>query len=302
MKMLRTPDSCFDNLPGYNFEPHYTTITDSDGSEIRIHSVDEGPRDAEPILLMHGNPSWAYLYRHMIPALVATGRRVIAVDLVGCGRSDKPAKKKYYTLARHYEWMSKWLLANELSNITLFCQDWGGTIGLYLVSEFPERFDRIIASNTGIPAGEGGNKWLRWWLKIMKILPIFPFKMGFREAVLRPQFSDAEFLAYQKAPFPQRKYQAGIRQFPQLIAILPDNPGVPLNRAIWEKLKKFDKPFLTLFGEKDRVSYRGERRFKKIVPGAQGQNHKIIAGAGHFIQEDAPEELIAEMIPFLDVR
>ncbi|MDB4807056.1 haloalkane dehalogenase [Pseudomonadales bacterium] len=301
MKILRTPDSCFDNLPGYNFEPHYTTITDSDGSEIRIHSIDEGPRDAEPILLMHGNPSWAYLYRHMIPALLATGRRVIAVDLVGCGRSDKPAKRKYYTLARHYEWMSKWLLANELSNITLFCQDWGGTIGLYLVSEFPERFDRVIASNTGIPAGEGGNKWLRWWLRIMKILPAFPFDLGFKNSVLRPQFSDAEYFAYKKAPFPQRKYQAGIRQFPQLIAILPGNPGVPLNKIIWEKLKTFDKPFLTLFGDKDPISYRGEKIFKKFVPGAKGQKHKIIAGAGHFIQEDKPEELVEAIIPFLEV-
>ena len=145
MKILRTPDACFDNLPDYDYQPHYTTIRDEDGTEIRIHHIDEGPRDAEPILLMHGNPTWAYLYRKMIPGLLKSGRRVIAVDLVGLGRSDKPANKSDYTLARHYRWMSDWMVAMDLKHITLFCQDWGGTIGLSMVTEHPERFDRVIA-------------------------------------------------------------------------------------------------------------------------------------------------------------
>ena len=300
MKILRTPDACFDNLPDYDYQPHYTTIRDEDGTEIRIHHIDEGPRDAEPILLMHGNPTWAYLYRKMIPGLLKSGRRVIAVDLVGLGRSDKPANKSDYTLARHYRWMSDWMVAMDLKHITLFCQDWGGTIGLSMVTEHPERFDRVIASNTGIPTGKGGNCWLKIWLFVMNYLPTFPWKLAFRRTILTPDFSVAEFNAYRKAPYPKRAYQAGIRQFAQLIAIYPDNPGVALNKAIWEKLKAFDKPLLTLFGKHDPVSRGFDKVFQKHVPGAQGQNHQLIKGAGHFIQEDKPEELVKHIIAFLE--
>ena len=300
MKVLRTPDSRFENLPGYNFEPHYTTIVDGDGTEIRIHYIDEGPRDAEPILLMHGNPSWCYLYRKMIPGLLKAGRRVIAVDLVGCGRSDKPAKRKYYTQARHVDWMSKWLVAMDLKHITLFCQDWGGTIGLNLVADFPERFDRVIASNTGLPMGEGGNRLLRNWQAIMKVFPAFPLRTAMKKSIREPGFSEQEFKAY-KAPFYRLSYQAGILKFPQLIAVFPDNPGVPQNKKAWEKLKQFEKPFLTLFGDKDPVTRGGHKSMIKHIPGAQGQAHKIIKGGGHFIQEDKPDELVAEIVPFLDV-
>ncbi|HAH08538.1 MAG TPA: haloalkane dehalogenase, partial [Alphaproteobacteria bacterium] len=149
MEIMRTPDERFATLEGYAFAPHYLTITDEDGTPVRIHYVDEGPRDAKPILLMHGNPTWSYLHRKMIPPLAAAGYRVIAVDLVGCGRSDKPAQKADYTLARHYDWMSKWFTAMSLKEVTLYCQDWGGTIGLYLVSRFPDHFARVVASNTG---------------------------------------------------------------------------------------------------------------------------------------------------------
>jgi haloalkane dehalogenase len=301
LKILRTPDKCFHNLPDYDFEPHYTVIKDDDGSEIRIHHVDEGPRDAQPILLMHGNPTWSYLYRKMIPELVKTGRRVIAVDLVGCGRSDKPSKKKDYTLGRHCEWMSKWLRANELNNISLFCQDWGGTIGLNLVAQYPERFDRVIASNTGIPRGDGGNKWLKVWLFVMRFAPLFPWSFAFRNT-LQGNPSKEELYAYEKAPFPNVRFQAGITKFPQLITIFPDNPELSINLKTWEKLECFEKPFLTVFGDRDPVSRGGERRFQKRVPGAQGQNHKIIAGAGHFIQEDVPELLVIEIVKFLDVN
>ena len=302
MKILRTPDECFENLPDYDYEPHYTTIKDDDGTEIRIHYLDEGPLDAEPILLMHGNPSWSYLYRKMIPGLLATGRRVIAVDLVGCGRSDKPAKKKYYTLARHVDWIEKWLLAVDLKNITLFCQDWGGTIGLNVLVENQERFDRVIMANTGIPIGDGGNRWLYWWLKLMKWAPSFPWSMAFRKTFRSSEdLTEAEFDAYRKAPFPERKYQAGILQFPQLISVFPNNPGVLQNRAAWEKLKKFEKPVLTLFGDRDPVTRGSHIRYIKHVAGAAGQNHKLIKGGGHFIQEEKPEELLAEVIPFLEV-
>jgi haloalkane dehalogenase len=251
---------------------------------------------------MHGNPSWSYIWRHMIPGLMESGRRVIAVDLVGCGRSDKPAKKSDYTLARHIDWIEKWLLANDLKNITLVCQDWGGTIGLNVVADNPERFDRLVAANSGIPLGDGGNRFTFWWLKIMKWMPLFPFELAFKRVIRNPEFSNSEFDAYSKAPFPRRKYQAGILQFPQLITVYPDNPGLPQNLAAWEKLKSFEKPVLTLFGNKDPVTRGVHKLFKRDIPGTKGQNHKLIDGGGHFIQEDKPDELVAEILPFLDVK
>ena len=226
MKILRTPDEQFENLPGYDFEPHYTTIKVDDGAELRIHHIDEGDPSNEPLLLMHGNPSWSYLHRHMIPGLVDTGKRVIAVDLVGCGRSDKPASRDDYTLQRHYDWMEQWLLANELENITLFCQDWGGTIGLYLASILPDRFDRVIVANSGLPHGEG-NELMDKWQSMMGMVTEFPFEMVLRQA-FQPAISDEEYAGY-LAPFPSPEYQAGICKFPLLIATNPNNPGVPIN-------------------------------------------------------------------------
>ena len=252
MKVLRTPDSQFENLMDYDFPPTYTTIQDVDGTHIRIHSVDVGPKDADPILLMHGNPTWSYLYRHMIKALEKTGRRVIALDLVGCGRSDKPAKRKYYTLARHHDWYCKWLEANNLDNITLVCQDWGGTLGLKLVAKYPERFARVFATNTGLPTGQGGSKLLKWWLRLMKFAIAFPWKYAFEANFVKTKPTHDEMKAF-RAPFPSRKYQAGIVKFPQLIAIFPNNPGVTANREAWAGLASFDKPFLTVFGNKDPV-------------------------------------------------
>jgi haloalkane dehalogenase len=298
MKVLRTPDDSFAAIADFPYAPHYTTVRDDDGSEIRIHHIDEGPRDAEPILLMHGNPTWAYLYRKMIPGMVKTGRRVIAVDLVGCGRSDKPAAKSDYTLARHYDWMSKWLVAMDLQNITLFCQDWGGTIGLYLVSLHPERFARVIAANTGLPLGEGESEFMKMWVGMMRDATAFPWHM--LEAGMTTKLADTERAAY-RAPFPSTDYEAGIIQFPLLIAVQTDNPGAPLNRAAWARLAAFDKPFLTLFGELDPVARGWEKRALEYFKGAKGQDHRIIAGAGHFIQEDASEALVEHITSFLSV-
>lgn len=298
MKILRTPDCQFENLPDYDYPPHYTTIADDDGTEIRIHHIEVGPKDAEPLLLMHGNPTWSYIYRKMIPGLVKTGKRIIAVDLVGCGRSDKPSRKSDYTLARHQQWMRKWLLANDLNNISLFAQDWGGTIGLYLVSQYPDRFDRLIFSNSGMPAGEGGNRWLRIWLFMMKVLPSFPWRYAFKRAILAPTFNQQEFAAY-RAPFPSLAFQAGILSFPQLIAIFPDNPGVELNRQAWKRLEQFYKPVLTLFGNMDPVTRGGQKIIQRRIPGAKGQPHRLIDGAGHFCQEDKPEALVEGICEFL---
>lgn len=298
MRLLRTPDDRFEDLPDFPYAPSYTTVRDEDGTEIRIHHVDEGPPGAEPILLMHGNPTWSFLYRRMIPGLLKTGRRVIAVDLVGCGRSDKPAAKSDYTLARHYDWMSKWLTAMDLKNITLFCQDWGGTIGLHLVSLHPERFDRVIAANTGLPLGEGESDFMKMWVGMMREATEFPWHM--LTAGMTRKLTDAELTAY-RAPFPTSEYESGIIQFPMLIAVQVDNPGAPLNREAWARLASFDKPFLTLFGELDPVARGWEKRAQEYFKGARDQDHRIIAGASHFIQEDAGAELVDHITRFLSV-
>ena len=298
MTLLRTPDERFQGLSDYAFEPHYITISDSDGSKIRVHYVDEGPREAPTILLMHGNPTWVYLYRFMIPGLVAAGNRVIAVDLVGCGRSDKPAKRSDYNQARHVEWMSRWLEAADLNDITLFCQDWGGTIGLHLVADYPDRFARVIASNTGLPTGQG-NKALKLWQLIMRFFWAFPFKRAMGSALMRP-LSDEEWAAY-TAPFATLRQQAGVLTFPRLIGVTPDNPSAQGNRAALEKLGSFEKPFLTLFGGKDPMSKGAKARLQKTIPGSRGQAHKVYPEAGHFIQEEVPNELVADILAFMKV-
>jgi haloalkane dehalogenase len=296
MKILRTPEDRFANLPDFPYTPRYLTIHDEDGTELRIHYVDEGPADAEPILLMHGNPTWSYLYRHMIPGLLQTGRRIIAVDLIGCGRSDKPADKADYTLARHYDWMGKFVLGLDLTHITLFCQDWGGTIGIYLVSQYPDRFDRVIAANTGLPIGEGESQFMKMWVGMMREATEFPWAMF--EPGMQRQLTDAERAAY-RAPFPTPDYEAGIVQFPVLIAVQPDNPGTPLNREAWDRLASFDKPFLTLFGALDPVATGWDRRAHAHIPGTKGQPHAVIPDANHFIQEDVPAILVAHIKNFL---
>jgi len=271
-------------------------IDAGDRTPLRIACVDEGPRDAPPVLLMHGNPSWSYLYRRMIPGLLAAGHRVVAVDLVGCGRSDKPAAKADYTLARHYQWMADWLAAMDLRDITLFCQDWGGTIGLYLVAQHPERFARVIASNTGLPLGEGEGEFMRMWVGLMREATEFPWDR-FGPATAH-KMSDAEAAAY-RAPFPDSRYEAGITQFPVLIAVQKDNPGAPLNRAAWPGLGAYDRPFLTLWGGMDPVARGGDQKLQAHVAGAKGQPHHVFPTAGHFVQEDVPKELVARINAFI---
>jgi haloalkane dehalogenase len=297
MDILRTPDARFQNLPGYAFVPHYLDVRDEDGTALRIHYVDEGPRDAKPILLMHGNPTWSYLHRKMIPGLAAAGHRVISVDLVGCGRSDKPARKSDYTLARHYDWMGKWLTGMDLRDVTLYCQDWGGTIGLAMVARYPDRFARVVASNTGLPTGEGESDFMKMWVGMMRDATTFPLAMLLPQGMTYKIPPD-ELAAY-LAPFPSDEFMAGIIQFPLLIAVQPDNPGVPLNKAAWQTLVKFEKPFLTLFGELDPVAKGADAAMQKRIPGAKGQPHHRFPNANHFIQEDVPDELVAHILRFI---
>jgi len=234
----------------------------------------------------------------MIPGLVAAGNRVIAVDLVGCGRSDKPAKRSDYNQARHVEWMSRWLEAADLNDITLFCQDWGGTIGLHLVADYPDRFARVIASNTGLPTGQG-NKALKLWQLIMRFFWAFPFRRAMGSVLMRP-LSEKEWAAY-TAPFATLRQQAGVLTFPGLIGVTPDNPSAQGNRAALEKLGSFEKPFLTLFGGKDPMSKGAKARLQRAIPGSRGQAHKVYPEAGHFIQEEVPNELVADILAFMKV-
>lgn len=292
MQILRTDDSHFAGLTDWPYAPHYTEIVDAEtGTPIRIHHVEAGDPAGPVVLLMHGNPSWCYLYRHMIPGLAAAGNRVIAVDLVGHGRSDKPASKDDYTLARHHQWMRSWIEALDLTGITLFCQDWGGTIGLAMVAFMPERFARVVASNTGVPAGEGGNEALRTWLDMMGQATAFPWPV-------MAMLSEDKIAAY-RMPYPDPSYEAGLCKFPTLIAIFPDNPGVPLNKRVLEGLARFDKPFLTIWGALDIVAPGADKRLQALIPGAQGQAHQVLPNANHFTQEDAPEELVAAILDFM---
>lgn len=297
MKILRTPDSAFANLPDYPFAPHYTDITDADGTALRIHHIDEGPRDAAPILLMHGEPSWSFLYRKFVPPLAAVGHRVVAPDLIGFGKSDKPADREDYTYERHVAWMSDWLLANNLTDITLFCQDWGGLIGLRLVAAFPDRFARLVIGNTGLPIGTGWSEGFENWRAFSQRIETFPTGFIVNGGCVR-DLTPEEVAAYD-APYPDESYKGGARQFPTLVPVKPDMPSVAENKAAWEVLLRFDKPVLTCFSDKDAVTAGGEKLFIDRIPGAKGQPHTIIEDGGHFLQEDKPEELVALILDFI---
>lgn len=293
MEILRTPDVRFENLPGYPFKPHYREV---DG--VRIHYVDEGPRDAAPVLLLHGEPSWSYLYRKMIPPLAAAGHRVLAPDLVGFGRSDKPSRREDYSYAKHVAWMTSWLLSVDATRVTLFCQDWGGLIGLRLAAENPERFDRIVAANTALPTGdEKSSFFLKAWQGFARWTPRFPVGKAIQFATSRPV--DRGVIAAYEAPFPNQRYKAGARAFPSLIPTRPDDPESEPNRRAWEVLEQWDKPFLTAFSDGDPLTRAAGPNLQRRIPGAHGLAHPIIRKAGHFLQEDAGEELAQLIVDFI---
>ncbi len=287
--ILRTPDSAFAELADYPFAPHHATVQAGDGAPLLLHYVDEGPRDAAPVLLLHGEPTWSYLYRNFIPPLAAHGHRVLAPDLIGFGKSDKPMDRAAYTYENHVAWMRNWLEGLDLTNITLFCQDWGGLIGLRLVAACPERFARLVISNTYMPEGESIGPGFDAWRTFSQATE--PFKTGrIVDGGCVRTLSQAEIAAYD-APFPDARYQAGARQFPLLVPITPDHASVAENRAAWRVLERFDKPVVTAFGDADKVLGHLDTEIQRRIPGARGQPHRRIA-AGHFCQEDVPGELV----------
>lgn len=298
MKALRTPDECFTELADYDYAPHYLNVDDDEGGQLRLHFIDEGPRDARILLLMHGEPSWSYLYRKMIGPLVAAGFRVIAPDLIGFGKSDKPSAREDYTYARHVSWMQSFVEQLDLQNTVLFCQDWGGLIGLRLVAANPDRFAAVVAGNTMLPTGDHhpGDAFLAWQ-KFSQETPVFPVGKVIQTGLAMP--ISAEAIAAYDAPFPSEEYKAGARQFPLLVPITPDDPEAPANREAWKALQQFNKPFLTCFSDKDPVTRGGDKVMQKLIPGCTGQDHTLIENGGHFLQEDQGERLAEVMLAFL---
>ena len=301
MDVLRTPDERFDGLPGFGFEPHYVDVPAGDGSiDLRVHYVDEGPGDAsETVLLLHGEPSWSYLYRKMVPVLADAGFRVVAPDLVGFGRSDKPAARADYSYARHVEWMRAALFdALGLSDVTVVGQDWGGLVGLRLVAEHPDRFRRVVAANTGLPTGDFdmGEAFFAWQRFSQEVpeMPIGRIVAGGCATEVAP-----EVVAAYDAPFPDESYKEGARQFPMLVPCRPDDPASDANRRAWEVLKGFGKPFLCAYSDSDPITKGADALFLDMVPGTKGQAHTTIAGGGHFLQEDRGPELAEVVVAFV---
>ncbi len=300
---LRTPDERFAMLPDYPWTPSYLDVHAEPQSEsmLRLHYVDDGPPDAtETVLLLHGEPSWSYLYRHMIPPLVSSGYRCVAPDLIGFGRSDKPTERDDYTYARHVEWLREGLFDRlDLSDITLMCQDWGGLLGLRLVAEHPDRFRRVVAANTFLPTGDtpAGPAFLAWQ-QYSQDVDDFPIGSILQRASVR-ELSAAEIAAYD-APFPDELHKAGARQFPLLVPTAPDDPAADANRRAWEFLRTFDRPFLCAFSDQDPITRGADRVIIEHVAGAAGQRHVTLAGGGHFLQEDVGPELAAAIITLID--
>ena len=298
MKALRTPDERFENLPGYPFQPHYLDVPDGEGGSLRLHYIDEGSADAAPVLLLHGEPSWSYLYRKMIPAIVEAGHRAVAPDLIGFGRSDKPAEKGDYTFQRHVDWMTSFVEQLDLRGVTYFGQDWGALIGLRLVAEQPDRFARVVIGNGGLPTGDRpGNEAFMRWQKFSQTSPAFDIGRLIQAATVTTLPDDV--VAAYDAPFPDDSYKAGARIFPSLVPTQPDDPAAEANRQAWEALQKWEKPFLTAFSDSDPVTKGGDQVMQRRIPGAQGQPHKTIVGAGHFLQEDKGEELARVVVDFI---
>lgn len=292
-EVIRTPDERFIGLPDYDFAAHYADV---DG--MRMHFVDEGPAGGQVVLLLHGEPSWSYLYRHMIPPIAAAGLRAVAPDLIGFGRSDKPVRRSAYTYARHVDWMRRFIEVLDLQRITLVCQDWGSLIGLRVAAENGERFARIVLANGGLP--DGSQKMppvFRIWRAFSRWSPWFPIGRIVQSGTVSRL--SREVIAAYDAPFPSARYKKGARQFPALVPVTANDSAAPANRAAWQTFSRWQKPFLTAFSNRDPITRGAGEAFARHVPGAQHQEHTIIRNAGHFLQEDKGPELAQVVIDFV---
>jgi haloalkane dehalogenase len=287
MRTLRTPEERFTDLPDFPYPPGYAQV----GDGLRMAYVQAGPADGPPVLLLHGEPSWSFLYRRVMRVLAAAGCRAVAPDLIGFGRSDKPAEVADHSYARHVEWVRALAFdALDLREVTLVGQDWGGLIGLRLVAEHPDRFARVVAANTGLPTGDQQMPEI-WWRFRESVLNAPSLDVArFVRAGCRTELS-AEVLAAYDAPFPDQSFTSGVRAMPSLVPTSPDDPAAAANRAAWQRLSTWDKPFLVAFSDSDPITGGMAPILRRVIPGAAGLDHPTITGAGHFLQEDAGEQL-----------
>lgn len=300
MERVRTPEERFDQLADFAFEVKYADVQDPTGGEpLRMAYCDVGPATGDVVLLLHGEPSWSYLYRFMIPGLVAAGHRVIAPDLVGFGRSDKPSDRHDYTYARHVEWVRELLFDHlDLEGVTLFGQDWGSLVGLRLVGEHPGRFARVAIGNGGLPTGdERSNEAFKAWQEFSQSTPELPVGAIVSGGCVNRLSADV--VGAYDAPFPDETFKEGARQFPLLVPTSPDDPAHDANVAAWRVLESWDKPFLCCFSDGDPITKGADRKFLAKVPGAKGQAHITIEGGGHFLQEEKGPELAAVLNAFI---
>lgn len=294
MRVLRTPESRFDALPDFPFTPRRIEVEPG----LELAWVEDGPPTAAPVLCLHGEPSWSFLYRKLIPILARAGHRVIAPDLIGFGRSDKPAAREDYTYQRHMDWLCAFIERLDLREITLVCQDWGGLLGLRLVAEHEDRFARVVAANTFLPTGDlpMPRAFFRW-REVSQTIPDFDVGSIVSKGCVTPLTPEVK--AAYDAPFPDDTYKAGARVFPLLVPATPEDPATPANRAAWEKLSAFKKPFLTAFSDQDPITRGADAFLQAAIPGAEGQPHTTLTGGGHFLQEDVGEALAKVVVDFI---
>lgn len=291
MEVYRTPESAFDHLPDFPWEPRFAEVADPDGGTLRVAYVDAGPADGPVALLLHGEPSWSFLYRHVIEVLTSRGIRCVVPDLVGFGRSDKPIATEYYSFARLVEWTRELVIDHlDLRDVTLVGQDWGGLIGLRLVAEHQDRFARVVAANTGLPTGDFDMPEI-WWQFRRAVESAETLDVGRLVAAGCAQPMADDVRAAYDAPFPEERAKAGVRVMPTLVPTRPDDPATEANRAAWEVLSTSELPFLVAFSDRDPITGAMAPVLRKLIPGTRGLDHPTIADAGHFLQEDAGAEL-----------
>jgi haloalkane dehalogenase len=299
LKFLTTPEHYFKQIADFPYAPKFLQVDDNEGGLLKLHYIDEGPKDANIVLMLHGEPSWAYLYRKMIDPIVAAGHRVIAPDLIGFGKSDKPTERSDYTYQRHIDWVRQVIIQLNITDITLVCQDWGGLLGLRLVAEHSDLFARVLAANTMLPTGDhAASEAFLNWQTFSQEVDVFPVAGIIKGATVKPL--SPEVMGAYNAPFPDERYKAGVRQFPLLVPTTPDNPASEANRLAWQTLQKFTKPFITAFSDSDPVTAGGDKIMQKLIPGCKGQAHTTIKQGGHFLQEDQGEELAEVLLTFMN--
>jgi haloalkane dehalogenase len=301
MNIICTPDERFTNLPEYDFQPHYMDLPDAQFGHLRMHYLDEGPSDGRPIILLHGQGCWAYMFRHMIPLITDAGYRVICPDYIGFGRSDKLPDTEHYSFNKHVGWLKSFFFKLRLSHSDFFMFDWGGFFGLRIAAEEPAFFNRIALSNTQLPTGNSpGREWFINWRTEQFAMPRFPQGEMVNEGSRK--IMPPEIIAAFDSPYPEESFKTGPRRFPMILPITPDMDAVPENIDAWKKLGQWQKPVLTLFSEDFKGTAMGPEKLLEHIPGCRGQNHALLKNAGFYIVEDKPGELAQRIVTFVGAK